>query len=317
MYKMKPCLYAVLLMLMGLMGLLCYLYGNEQSESAVQPHIEANTENIGNSSADDKKVTISDSAENLALAKGIQALSDKDSTHYSVYIAYPQEKREPYIYQSESMRSASMIKVFLLAAAMERIKNGSLALDVPVILHQEDKTGGSGILSVYQNESELSLDTVLRLMITESDNTATNILIDLLGMENINDYIRRNGYSDTCLARKMMDFAAARAGRENYTSVRDLGNLFDRIYRHECVGYEQDEIMLSYLREQTDRECFPAALPEAVIAHKTGELEGLYDDGGIVYLDDKDLIVVIMTENYSNRYTAIETMKEMVRVAAG
>ena len=316
MHKMRQCLYAVLLVLVGLTGLLCYLCGNEQSELVVTPRIEGNTENMDNGSADDKKIMISDSAENHVLTKGIQALSDKDSTHYSVYIAYPQEKREPYIYQSEAMKSASMIKVFLLAAAMEKVKNGSLALDMPVILHQEDKTGGSGILSGYNNESELSLDTVLRLMITESDNTATNILIDLLGMENINDYIRRNGYSDTCLARKMMDFAAARAGRENYTSVRDLGDLFGRIYRHECIDYEQDEIMLSYLRDQEDRECFPAALPEAVIAHKTGELEGLYDDGGIIYLDDRALIVVIMTENYSKRHTAIEIMREMVRLAA-
>ena len=82
------------------------------------------------------------------------------------------------------------------------------------------------------------------------------------------------------------------------------------------MSYEHDEIMLSYLKEQTDKECLPAALPETIIAHKTGELEGLYDDGGIIYLGDKVLIIVIMTENYSSRYNAIETMKSMVRAAA-
>ncbi|SDO83369.1 serine hydrolase [Selenomonas ruminantium] len=250
---------------------------------------------------------------NTALAEAITGLSNADSTRYSLYAAYPQESREPYIYQSEPMRSASMIKVFLLADAMEKVRDGQLALNTGITLHSKDKVGGAGVLCGYASGTVLPLDTVLRLMITESDNTATNLIIDLLGMDDINAYIRRNGYNDTTLARKMMDFAAVNAGRDNYTSVTDLGNIFQRIYNHECVGYEQDEIMLSYLKGQTDTECFPAALPGAVIAHKTGELGGLYDDGGIIYQNGRAIILVIMTEHYSNRYRAIETMKAMAQ----
>lgn len=256
------------------------------------------------------------SADNSALAAQIEALSNADSTRYSLYAAYPQENRPPYIYQSEPMRSASMIKVFLLADAMEKVRDGKLTLDMGITLHSGDKVGGAGVLCGYPSGSVLPLDKVLRLMITESDNTATNLIIDLLGMDDINAYIQRNGYHDTTLARKMMDFAAVNAGRENYTSVVDLGTLFQKIYQHQCVGYEQDEIMLSYLKGQTDTECFPAALPGAVIAHKTGELGGLYDDGGIVYMNNRDMILVIMTERYSSRYRAIETMKAMARSAA-
>ena len=253
---------------------------------------------------------------NDSLSAGIEALSNADSTRYSVYAAYPQENRDEYIYQSEAMRSASMIKVFLLADAMEKIRDGQLSLDTPITLHSWDKVGGAGVLCGYADESVLSLDTVMKLMITESDNTATNLIIDLLGMEDINDYIQRNGYYDTRLARKMMDFDAVSEGRENYSSVRDLGRFFLKLYQHSCVGYEQDEIMLSYLKEQTDTECFPEALPYAVIAHKTGELGGLYDDGGIIYQNGRDIILVIMTERYSDRYTAIETMKAMARCVA-
>lgn len=253
---------------------------------------------------------------NGALAERIEALSNTDSTHYALYAAYPQENRAPYVYQSSSMRSASMIKVFLLADAMEKVRDGQLSLDMDITLNEWDKVGGAGVLGGYASGSVLSLDTVLRLMITESDNTATNLVIDLLGMDDINAYIRRNGYYDTVLARKMMDFAAVSAGRDNYTSVVDLGNIFNRLYRHECVGYEQDEIMLSYLKAQTDTECFPAALPGAVIAHKTGELGGLYDDGGIIYMEGRDLVLVIMTEDYSSRYRAIEIMKAMAQAAA-
>lgn len=253
---------------------------------------------------------------NSAVNDKIVAISNTDSTRYSLFAAYPKENRPPYIYQNEKMRSASMIKVFLLAAAIENVRDGKLSLDMRIPLKSSDKVGGSGILCGYADGTILSLDTILRLMITESDNTATNMVIDLLGKDNINKYIQRNGYSDTILMRKMMDFAAVNAGLENYTSVTDLGNIFQKIYNHECVGYKEDEIMLSYLKGQTDKECFPTALPGAVIAHKTGELGGLYDDGGIIYMNGRDIILVIMTENYSSRYRAIELMKTMAKTVA-
>lgn len=252
---------------------------------------------------------------NEALGEAVEALSRADSTRYSVYADYPQENRQPYIYQSESMRSASMIKVFILGTAMEQVRDGRLSLAQTLTLRAADKVGGAGVLSGYADGSELSLDTVLRLMITESDNTATNMMIDLLGMEEVNAYIARNGYTDTILQRKMMDTQAVAEGRENYTSVSDLGRFFRRLYDHVCVSTELDERMLDYLKGQTDTECFPAALPYAVIAHKTGELVGLYDDGGIIYADGHDVILVVMTENYSGRERAIHTIRRMAQCA--
>lgn len=252
---------------------------------------------------------------NTALEEAILPLVWADRTRYSVYIAYPGQDRDPYIYQNGMMRSASMIKVFLLAAALEQVRDGQLSLTMELPLNASDKVGGAGVLAGYANGTVLSLDTVLRLMITESDNTATNMVIDLLGMDTINEYIKRNGYGDTVLQRKMMDFEAVNEGRENYTSVKDLGTFFSRVYDHRCVGPAEDERMIAYLKGQTDTECFPAALPDAVIAHKTGELGGLYDDGGIVYAGDKDFILVCMTEDYAGRDIAIETLRNIARAA--
>ena len=69
--------------------------------------------------------------------------------------------------------------------------------------------------------------------------------------------------------------------------------------------------MLDILSRQKDKECFPAALPDWKIAHKTGEVTGLYDDGGIFYGTDGDFILVIMNESYADRQTAIGLMKEL------
>lgn len=250
------------------------------------------------------------------LANSIESLSNLDRTHYAVFIAYPDENTPPYIYQSSSMRSASMIKVFILAMLMEKVRDGQLSLDDTLTINADDKVDGAGVLSGYPTGISISINKLARLMITESDNTATNILIDLLGMNNINLYIQQNGYNDSKLQRKMMDTNAVKNGRDNYTSVTDLGNFFIKLYKHQCVSYELDELMLEFLKGQTDNECFPTALPNATIAHKTGELAGLYDDGGIIYTQNRNVIVVIMTENYSTRSNAIHTIKEMAKCAA-
>ena len=236
-----------------------------------------------------------------------------DGTTYSVYLAFPQISDETFLYHSQQMRSASMIKVFIMAAVMERAAAGAIDIDEPLTLTASDKVGGAGILAGYANGTVLPLREVMRLMITESDNTATNMVIDRIGMNTVNDYLRCHGYSDTILQRKMMDTAAIQEGRENYSSVTDLGNIFLKMYHHNCVGSGYDEIMLEFLQGQTDTDCFPAALPGKMIAHKTGALIGLYDDGGIIYNGQNDAVLVIMTENYTDEYTAMERMRQFAR----
>ena len=239
-----------------------------------------------------------------------------DGSDYAVYLAYPQSSDEVYMYNSQKWRAASMIKVFILATTMEIVKDGNLSLDQPLTLNYYDKVGGAGILGGYPDGSTLSLREVLRLMIIHSDNTATNMIINLVGMDTINDYIREKGYNDTILQRKMMDMDAIYAGRENYSSVKDLGNIFMKIYNHQCVSEECDNIMLEFLLGQTDTECFNTALPGLRIAHKTGALAGLFDEGGIIYGGPSgDVILVMMTENYAGESTVINSMKRFARYA--
>lgn len=236
-----------------------------------------------------------------------------DGTEYAVYLAYPTKSSEAFIYNSKPMRSASMIKVFIMAAVMDKAKNGEIDIDETLILRGSDKVGGAGILAGYASGTELTLREVMELMITHSDNTATNMVIDRIGMSTINAYIQREGYGDTVLRRKMMDFDAVAAGRENFSSVRDLGTFFNRLYNYECVSEQYDKIMLDFLVKQTDTDCFPSALPDKQIAHKTGALDGLYDDGGIIYSDAGDAVLVIMTENFTGEWNTIQHMKTFAR----
>ena len=240
-----------------------------------------------------------------------------DGSQYSVYVFYPQKSSTPFIYNNQKWRSASMIKIFILATTMEMVKDGNLSLDQDLTLHSYDKVGGAGILVGYESGTQIPLRKVLKLMITESDNTATNMIIDLVGMQTINDYIKEKKYSDTALQRKMMDMDAIYAGRENYSSVRDLGEIFTKIYNHKCVNYDCDEVMIEFLLEQTDTECLNSALPNLRIAHKTGALSGLFDEGGIIYgTNFGDVILVTMTENFAGEKTVINSMKKFARYVA-
>ena len=174
--------------------------------------------------------------------------------------------------QSHRVRAASMIKVYILSYLFEKIDKGEISLQDVYVLKPSDKVGGSGVLNGYESGSVLSIDTIARLMITESDNTATNILIDKLGLENINLYISTQGYKDTQLNRKMMDVNAIDKGIDNYTSAQDLGNWFLKLAAGKMASDLSNKQMIDYLVGQTDTECISAALPNRIIAHKTGEL---------------------------------------------
>ena len=240
-----------------------------------------------------------------------------DGTEYSVYLSYPGESSEAFLYHNGPVRSASMIKMFIMAAAMEKVAAGEMSLDEGIVLNDYDKVGGSGILGGYADGTVLPLRTYMELMITESDNTATNIIINRLGMGTVNDYIARNGYSDTVLKREMMDMEAIAAGRENMTSAKDLGEIFVKIYNHQCVNQALDEVMLEFLKGQTDTDCIPEALPGRIVAHKTGALPGLIHDGGIVYGGTRDAVIVLLAENITSEYTATERMKEFAAAILG
>lgn len=239
-------------------------------------------------------------------------LTDDDMSFSVFYSRLDKSPRRTFLYHSQKMRAASMIKVFILGKAMQQILAGDMRLEDTIILTDYDKVGGSGILTGYEEGTTISIYDLLFLMITESDNTTTNIMIDYLGMDQINHYIAEEGYSDTILQRKMMDFDAVAEGRENYTSVYDLGTFFARLYDHQCVSPQYDNLMIEILKGQTDTEGIPTALPNAIVAHKTGELGGVYNDGGIVF-DEHDSILVFMTDDYPSREDAIASVIRVSR----
>ena len=231
----------------------------------------------------------------------------KEVDKFAIYVFRPNVEKQPLIFQSRPMRPASMIKVFVLAKVMQDAKDGKLALDELIPITANNIVGGAGSIAGEGVGARVPIRQAAELMITESDNTATNILIDRVGLDNLNQYLRDKGYNDTFFHHKMM----LQTTQTNLSSVADLGLLFTRIYEHNCVDDYYDHIMIDYLLKQDDTDCFPMALPYWNIAHKTGEVENLYDDGGIFYGSAGDFILVIMDDNFNSRGETIERMRSI------
>ncbi|MBO5650137.1 MAG: serine hydrolase [Selenomonas sp.] len=278
-------------------------HGNgESSARAAESHIEA------------EKVRALRAADEGELFAHTAKLIGNSKNQLSVYFWRPDREVEPFIYNARQMSPASMIKLFIMAKAMQDVHDGRLSLAEKLTIRKNDVVGGAGVTTWYNTGEQRTILQLITVMITVSDNTATNMLINRLGMKNINDYLQQYGYYDTVLAHKMM---ISNGGKKNLSSVRDIGQLLSRLYYRQLVGPQEDEIMLDILRQQRDSECFPAALPDYKIAHKTGEVTGVYADGGILQGKDGDFILVLLSNGREGRGDTIATMQNLAKYYAG
>ena len=178
--------------------------------------------------------------------------------------------------------SASTIKIPIMIEAYRSFLLGKLDLDSKVDVSNTDKVDFSIISSM--NTDQYTVRDLIVLMMSISDNTATNVLIDILGMKNINSTIESLGLKGTVLQRKMMDFEAARQGRQNLTTPEDMISIFEKLYRNSILTPEACREMLSIMSIVIGRDFMIRELPVGIkVAHKTGELDGINHDAGIVY----------------------------------
>lgn len=211
--------------------------------------------------------------------------------------------------EDKKVRSASMIKLLIMAEIMNQSKNGKISLDTKIKVGKKDKVGGSGILKEFDCEHEFSIKELMTLMIIVSDNQATNILIDLVGMDNINLMGKRLNLKSASLQRKMMDIKALEKGRDNYISAKDVKVILEKIYRKTLVDEKSSELMLDILLRQHERQRLGRFLDEEVkIASKTGDLDKLENDGGIFFLENKNYILVVLIDDAVTNAMAQETI---------
>lgn len=245
------------------------------------------------------------------LNEQVNSLSTQKTTQYAIYVKPLGQEGQDVVFHSHKMASASLIKIPIMIEAFNQKNQGILDFNEQVtIRHSQTVEGGS----VYNlpDGTILTIGQLVELMIVQSDNSACNILIDKLKMENINAMIQKQGCKETVLQRKMMDFDAVKQGRQNYTSVTDMANILEKLYNRQCLDPKSDQTMLEILQRQEDNTAIPAQLPHNLnIAHKTGELDGMNYDCAIVYGHSHDYILCIMAENVKDEPHAFYDMSSI------
>ena len=197
--------------------------------------------------------------------------------------------------------SASMIKLLILAELMKKIFENKFSLSDTVMMANFMKIGGDGVLKELNTGHHFTLKELTTLMIIVSDNQATNILIDFLGMENINQLGREVNLKETFLGRKMMDAEARKKGYDNYTCADDISLLLKLIYQEKLINKKASQLMLDILLRQKQGERLQRYLPSDIrIAHKCGDLDNLENNGGIIWIEDKAYILVVLTNGMPN-----------------
>lgn len=201
-----------------------------------------------------------------------------------------------FLHEDEVFAQASSIKITVLANLYLQAQQGKLKLTDLYIVQSPDLVPDSDIMSgLTPGVTRVTLRDLATMMVAVSDNSATNVLIDKVGMQNVNAMLDSLGLSHTRLRRKMMDLQAAQQGRENISTPREMMQLLDAIYHGKVLNKESTADFFKML--STNKASFiPRELPpDLKVANKPGELEAVRNDSGIVFVEGRPYVICVMT----------------------
>ncbi len=212
--------------------------------------------------------------------------------------------------------TASSIKLTVWLELMRQAQEGKLSLEEKHTVRRSETVGGDPILYMLGDGTvTMTLRDLATFMVVLSDNSATNILIDRLGMENINAEIVRLGLSETHLRRRMIDLEAARRGNENVSTPRELALLLEKLRVGQALDPVHTKEYFDLLRLPKD-SLFNKALPPGVpIADKPGALEAVRCDAGIIEVQGHPVVMSVMTTYLGNDEEGEGAIKEIARLA--
>jgi beta-lactamase class A len=190
----------------------------------------------------------------------------------------------------EQVRTASTIKLPIMAEVFRQVAEGKIKWTDEFVLTK--KQGGSGVLGEFSENSKIDLKTAVNLMIVVSDNTATNLVLDKITADSVNDFMDSLKLIQTRSLRKIGGGGDARANSDErlklfgigVSSPKDMVKLMEMLERGEVISRESSAEMISILKRQQFKEGIGRGLPDTVpSASKSGALDRLRSDVGIIY----------------------------------
>lgn len=212
--------------------------------------------------------------------------------------------------------SASLIKVPVMASAFYRIQEGRMSLYDRLTLRRRNRMGGSGSLKWRPDGTKLTVRELLQLMISESDNTATSMVLEAAGMGYVQQQFPKMGLFYTGIYPEGMSIRGTRVANENYTTAREMTMLMEKIYRGELVDRPSSELMFDILKhKKAVASRLAKGLPPGwEIAHKTGLLRQACHDSAIFLTPHGDYALTVLTGQNSNYRMAKNFISRLGRI---
>jgi len=217
--------------------------------------------------------------------------------------------------QASSIKIAVLAELYHQAQQAEHGTVGKVTLQDRYVVRAADIVADSAILGgLTPGVSSLTNRDLATIMVAVSDNSATNVLIDRLGMDNVLHLTESLGLAHTQLRRKMMDLQAAAQGRENISTPREMMELLEQLYRGKVIGPPLLDDFFNVLATGKDSWIPRELPPDLKIANKPGELEGVRNDSGIVFLKNRPYVICVMTTYLAKERAGEEAIARISRL---
>ena len=209
---------------------------------------------------------------------------------------------------------ASAIKIPILMEVYKQAHEKKFALTDLRPLLPSNTVAGSGILNVMVDPVNLSIRNLCVLMIGLSDNSATNTLIELVGMKNVTNTMNSLGFSNTRLQRRMIDQSASLRNEENISTPAEAVGIMKLLFDGKFIDKSTSDQILSILQKNPiENSKLAVSLPENVkLAFKPGGMGGVSTEWAIVYLSNRPYALAIM-ENYKTPITPLDIISSLSR----
>lgn len=226
-----------------------------------------------------------------------------------------------YLHADDAMPTASLIKLPIMVETYWQAKEEKVKLDTKLTLKKDDKVPGSGILtSHFSDGATFPLKDAVRLMIVFSDNTATNLVLDQIGIPSTNKRMAELGFKNTKINAKVfkgsttsIDPAATKKFGLGSTTARDMVELLALIDAGKVVSPEACKEMLGHLKACDDKEKMTRLLPAStVVAHKTGSVNSSKTDAGIIYLKSGPVALCVLTDENDDKRWVVDNAAQLL-----
>lgn len=266
------------------------------------------------------------------LRNTLQSIIDKHHGDVALFAMNLATGQNVEIRADNPVQTASTIKLAILYEAMQQIRSGQARLEDPIVLRKEDQVPRSGVLLFFDTPITLTLKDALTMMISMSDNTATNLVIDHIGLASVNARMQQLGLTNTCLNRKVFRPAADSAPKDHEsfglgkTTPREMAHLMREIVTCEwnepgARNIPSPDNLRDQARYMLTNQFYRGGIPrylssmysdtESAIANKTGELNAVRNDVSAIFAKRALLILSIFTYNNHDQCWSVENEGEV------